>query len=98
MKAILMVVAVLGLGGCAAEAVGVPMPVGGEGEYLRGSFCGGIAAIVCPEGYTCVDDPSDSCDPGAGGADCGGVCRRTHRARCEHGSEYNYVSRSPETC
>lgn len=37
-------------------------------------FCGGIAGIACPEGLTCVDDPSDSCDPKAGGADCGGYC------------------------
>lgn len=37
-------------------------------------FCGGIAGIPCEEGSTCVDDPSDDCDPEAGGADCGGIC------------------------
>lgn len=37
-------------------------------------FCGGIAAIPCPEGKTCVDDPADGCDPQQGGADCGGIC------------------------
>ena len=37
-------------------------------------FCGGIAGIPCPDGYTCVDDPSDNCDPATGGADCGGIC------------------------
>lgn len=36
--------------------------------------CGGIAAQVCDDGYECVDDLSDSCDPINGGADCSGVC------------------------
>src|SRR5262245_19236890 len=39
-----------------------------EEKTADGAFCGGIAAIQCPEGYTCVDDPSDSCDPAQGGA------------------------------
>jgi hypothetical protein len=43
----------------------------GEGE---GAFCGGIAGIACPAGQTCIDDPSDDCDPEHGGADCGGIC------------------------
>lgn len=37
-------------------------------------FCGGIAGFPCPDGYTCVDNPLDACDPKAGGADCSGVC------------------------
>ena len=37
-------------------------------------FCGGFAGVACPSGFACVDDPSDSCDPAAGGADCGGMC------------------------
>jgi len=37
-------------------------------------FCGGIAAIRCPAGQVCVDNPNDSCDPNNGGADCGGIC------------------------
>lgn len=38
--------------------------------------CGGIAGIACREaGETCVDDPSDDCNPAAGGADCGGLCQ-----------------------
>lgn len=37
-------------------------------------LCGGIAAIPCEEGFVCVDDPNDDCDPENGGADCGGIC------------------------
>ncbi len=37
-------------------------------------MCGGIAGIACEAGMTCVDDPSDSCDPMNGGADCSGIC------------------------
>lgn len=37
-------------------------------------LCGGIAAIKCPQGQMCIDDPSDNCDPNKGGADCSGIC------------------------
>ena len=40
------------------------------------NFCGGIANFPCPGGYSCVDDPRDSCNPNSGGADCPGICRR----------------------
>lgn len=46
----------------------------GVGLVPHGPFCGGIAAFPCPEGYTCIDDPRDACDPAAGGADCSGIC------------------------
>lgn len=36
--------------------------------------CGGIAALPCGAGQVCIDDPSDSCDPQHGGADCSGIC------------------------
>jgi len=36
--------------------------------------CGGLGAAKCPSGSTCIDDPSDACDPKNGGADCGGIC------------------------
>jgi hypothetical protein len=39
-----------------------------------GGMCGGIAGIPCPDGYDCVDDAGDGCDPNAGGADCAGTC------------------------
>src|SRR5215204_7006953 len=38
-------------------------------------MCGGLAGFSCPEGFECVDDPGDSCDPATGGADCAGVCQ-----------------------
>lgn len=72
-----------------------------ERSVSGGDFCGGIAGIPCPEGFTCVDDPRDDCDPKQGGADCGGVCRksRPRQNECtgeEHG--LHYVSRAPEEC
>jgi hypothetical protein len=36
--------------------------------------CGGPAGLTCPAALACVDDPSDSCSPADGGADCPGVC------------------------
>lgn len=50
------------------------MTVDAPGICLKKVFCGGIAAFACPGGMSCVDDPSDSCDPTMGGADCGGYC------------------------
>jgi len=47
---------------------------GPEAPPDGGDFCGGIAGIPCPDGNSCVDDPSDDCDPRTGGADCGGIC------------------------
>ncbi len=37
--------------------------------------CGGITGKQCPAGQTCIDDPSDTCDPQKGGADCQGICK-----------------------
>ena len=36
--------------------------------------CGGFAGFICPVDLFCIDDPSDNCDPNAGGADCIGIC------------------------
>jgi hypothetical protein len=58
---------------CNAAAVGVAVASRGACA-TNGQFCGGIAGIPCPDGQTCVDDPSDDCDPQNGGADCGGIC------------------------
>ena len=48
--------------------------VGGICLPQNPSRCGGFGAIQCQTGMSCVDDQGDSCDPNAGGADCGGVC------------------------
>lgn len=45
-----------------------------EGKKYSNQMCGGIAGFRCPEGQICVDDPTDSCDPANGGADCIGIC------------------------
>jgi len=36
--------------------------------------CGGFTAKPCAEGFTCVDNFMDDCDPATGGADCIGIC------------------------
>lgn len=61
---------------CTAAAAGVAVASAGECPKAPEppAFCGGIAGIPCPEGETCIDDPSDDCDPKQGGADCGGIC------------------------
>jgi hypothetical protein len=68
---------------CADGSTGGPtgrcvrQPGGGCGWEIRdcpAKLCGGIAGLRCPDGFDCVDDPRDDCDPQAGGADCGGVC------------------------
>lgn len=44
------------------------------GDGTEQEQCGGIAGIPCPKGESCIDDPSDDCDPAKGDADCFGVC------------------------
>ncbi|HEU4577700.1 MAG TPA: hypothetical protein VFS67_05570 [Polyangiaceae bacterium] len=58
-------------------------------------FCGGFAGIACPGSGTCVDDPSDDCDPERGGADCGGICECNVRALCVRGLAFDA---SPDVC
>ncbi len=47
----------------------------GKKDEPGGQACGGITGAQCPAGQTCVDDPSDTCDPKQGGADCAGTCK-----------------------
>lgn len=49
----------------------------GEGGDEGPVSCGGLAGKPCPDGMTCVDDPSDDCDPAKGGADCMGICEKS---------------------
>jgi hypothetical protein len=51
--------------------------------------CGGFAALPCPGLASCVDDPSDSCDPMNGGADCGGICQCDKAASCVNGKHWD---------
>lgn len=69
---ILALVVVLALCGCKSSS-GTSSPACDDAAK-EAPHCGGIAAIKCPSGLTCVDDPCDSCDPAHGGADCGGIC------------------------
>lgn len=57
--------------------------------------CGGIAGIACPGAGSCVDDPSDDCDPSHGGADCGGICECRLMALCVGGMHWD---RAPNVC
>jgi len=79
-----------GLGGCAAQLLTAdcvgpcglygPTCVNEQIQCIPPPGCGGIACggiggnVPCPTGTTCVDDPTDDCDPAKGGADCGGIC------------------------
>jgi hypothetical protein len=60
---------------CSAAAAGASIDHPGECSTTKPQACGGIAGIKCPENESCVDDPSDSCDPSQGGADCSGICK-----------------------
>lgn len=91
------------LGALAMVVAGCAMDTGATGEtdetLSRRRTCGGIAGTACPDGFVCVDDRRDSCDPMNGGADCGGICRRAHRTRCDYGDpSRTYVSRDPDQC
>jgi hypothetical protein len=61
----------------------------------EGPFCGGIAGIPCPGAGVCLDDPSDDCDPDAGGADCGGICHCHALGLCTEGTHWDD---SPDVC
>jgi hypothetical protein len=91
---------------CTQTAEAAQTSLTGESDEAKkpkgGQFCGGFAAIQCPEGLVCVDDPNDSCDPNAGGADCGGICidpNDEKKPRCDYNDpNMSYVSRDPNEC
>jgi len=74
---------------------GANCPLQGTCVPQRGPFCGGIAGIPCPGAGKCVDDPSDSCDPNNGGADCGGICQCIETVSCIIGDVFDS---SPGVC
>jgi len=53
-----------------------------DGAVDEDCGCGGFAGLPCPDGYECVDDPNDDCDPAAGGADCPGTCVPSECGEC----------------
>lgn len=76
----------LGMAACAVDADEIASD---EYDVKEKIFCGGIAGFACPDGMVCVDDPSDSCNPKKGGADCGGYCKKAPKNKCDHQpSEY----------
>jgi hypothetical protein len=78
------------------QCVRAPCPPVASCEPIpTGPFCGGIAGIRCPGAGECVDDPTDSCDPNNGGADCGGRCVCNALGSCVQG--YVWDS-SPDVC
>jgi hypothetical protein len=67
--------------------------------------CGGFGGLQCSDGMTCVDDPSDTCDPMQGGADCMGMCvkdkdddKGDKQCDFEADPDKNYVGQSPDAC
>jgi hypothetical protein len=77
---------------CEAASAGVAVESSGACAPSGGPACGGIAGIACPGSGQCVDDPSDSCDPKQGGADCGGLCECSTTAPCPPGSTFDSSS------
>jgi hypothetical protein len=91
-----LAIALLGLG-CASPNTPPTPPTQPTPSPGNGQFCGGIAAMRCPNELSCEDDPRDDCDPGKGGADCGGICVTPGQNACDAFSR-RYVSREPEMC
>lgn len=71
------------------------LPVRPRPAEPTGVMCGGFAGIRCPGEGACMDDPSDGCDPAAGGADCSGICQCYARSECHVGDHFDA---SPEVC
>jgi hypothetical protein len=72
-----------------AIALALLFVAGCDGQHNLGSVehgskqaCGGITGAQCPVHEICIDDPNDSCDPKAGGADCAGTCRKPTGPQC----------------
>jgi hypothetical protein len=105
----LLCVGAVGQMACSSEAEATEGSMSLEADSSKkdfappaGQFCGGFAAIQCPSGLVCVDDPNDNCDPNNGGSDCGGVCVAPgHDAtvKCDQRDpQMSYVSQDPNKC
>ncbi|MBI4511017.1 MAG: protease complex subunit PrcB family protein [Deltaproteobacteria bacterium] len=60
-----------------------------------GPKCAGKMGLTCPGIGRCIDDPTDTCDPERGGADCLGLCLCDAKAKCQAGERFDS---SPEVC
>ena len=60
--------------------------------------CGGILGSTCSDGEVCIDDPTDSCDPTNGGADCTGTCGIKPKPRPGCGGIAGLMCAAGETC
>ncbi len=73
------------------QCEGPALAVDGTGKCVK--RCGGIAGFQCDGDDICVDDPNDSCDPSANGADCMGSCRAAicsgATSRCQAGYHWD---------
>jgi hypothetical protein len=93
------------------SAAWLVLPAGiAAAQESEGQSCGGFTQVACPEGYSCADDPSDDCDPAAGGAQCSGTCTAGSggaassdgskgKSHCNYGDpNLQYVSKDPNQC
>ena len=55
-------------------AFGSNVLINGKAAFDPDGLDGGVASMYWSDGMECVDWPGDDCDPGAGGADCIGMC------------------------
>ena len=78
---------------CVASRAGVSLVHQGACEARP--ICGGLGGLQCPKPSVCVDDPSDSCDPRQGDADCTGICICKATALCPPGTHWDA---SPAVC
>ncbi len=79
-----------------------PDPSGAPSGSGTNKMCGGFGNLPCPKGLTCKDDPTDTCDPAAGGRDCSGICvpdpgGPAGNPACDR-PERKYMSRDPNQC
>jgi hypothetical protein len=76
---------------CRAAAVSVAVAY--EGPCAP--FCGGFAGVPCPGAGSCVDNPTDGCDPSEGDVDCASLCRCDVAGLCNEGTHWDS---SPVVC
>ena len=76
---------------CEAAMVGVAIAYSGQ----CAPACGGFAGLPCPGAGSCVDNPTDGCDPANGGSDCASMCTCSVEGLCYEGTHWDS---SPEVC